>query len=139
MKYSGRCLCGRVSYEADADPLVNLQCQCRDCQKRSGGGHASYLMFPKGAVSLAGPIKYHETSADSGNISTCGFCSECGSQIVSFSTGFPDAIGIFAGSLDEPARFKPELVVYASRGLPWDKVDPALPTFPVMPPMEAAQ
>jgi hypothetical protein len=133
--YSGGCLCGQVHYETDADPMVGASCQCRDCQKRSGGGHSSFLVFPKAMVKLTGPVKYHGTTADSGNIATRGFCAECGSQVVGFTSGFPEMLGIMAGSLDNPSLFQPQMVAFASRGNPWDLVDPALPKFPGMPPM----
>ena len=78
-KYSGGCLCGQVHYEIEADPVVGLQCQCRDCQKRGGGGHASFIIFPETMVKLEGPIKSHNKEADSGNMVERGFCTECGS------------------------------------------------------------
>jgi hypothetical protein len=42
---------------------------------------------------------------------------------------------ISAGSLDDPSVFRPGFVVYTSRGHAWDRVDPALPSFPKIPPM----
>src|SRR4051794_1110903 len=134
-KYSGGCLCGQIRYETDADPIVSIQCQCRNCQKRSGGGHSSFIGFPKPAVKVTGPVKYHSVKADSGNMSSLGFCPECGSLVVSGSSGFPDMLGVMVGSLDDPGAFAPQMVVYTSRGHEWDQVDPALPKFPAMPPM----
>jgi hypothetical protein len=134
-KCSGGCLCGQVHYEIEADPVVGLQCQCRDCQKRGGGGHASYVVFPKAAVTLTGSIKYHSNKADSGNMATRGFCAECGAPVLNMSSGVPEMIGILVGSLDNPAQFSPQLVAYASRALPWDRIDAALPKFPGMPTM----
>ena len=134
-KYSGGCLCGEVRYETNAEPIVGLQCQCRDCQKRSGGGHASFLAFPKAMVTLKGPVKYHSNTADSGNLATRGFCAECGSPVVGLSSGMPEMIAVMAGSLDDPCSFAPQMVAYAARANPWDMIDPALPKFPAMPPM----
>jgi hypothetical protein len=134
-KYSGGCLCGQVHYEIDADPIVGLQCQCGNCRKRSGGGHTSFAVFPKASVTMTGPVKYHGVKADSGNMSTRGFCPECGSPIAGLSTGVPDLIGIMVGSLDDPAQFAPQVVAYAAEALPWDRIDPNLPKFPAMPPL----
>ena len=44
--YSGGCACGAIRFETDGAPLFQNHCQCRDCQKRSGTGHGSYLTFP---------------------------------------------------------------------------------------------
>ena len=43
--YTGGCACGAIRYEISAEPLVMSDCQCRDCQRKSGTGHGSYLTF----------------------------------------------------------------------------------------------
>jgi hypothetical protein len=69
------------------------------------------------------------------NMNRRGFCPTCGSPVVGASSGMPDMRTIPAGSLDDPSTFKPQFVVYTSRGNAWDLVDPALRSFPKMPPM----
>src|SRR5271169_7134651 len=32
-KLSGGCACGAIRYECDADPVIMMNCHCRDCQK----------------------------------------------------------------------------------------------------------
>ena len=114
------------------------QCQCLDCQHETGGGHASFMAFPADAVKLTGTPRYYEAKADSGNLVRRGFCPTCGSSVVGRSSGMPEMTTIPAGSLDDPGIFRPEFVVYTSRGHAWDRVDPALPSFPKMPPMPSA-
>ena len=46
----------------------------------------------------------------------------------------PDLIGVYVGRLDDPSGFKPQLVMFASRGNDWDHLDPALPKVPYMRP-----
>ncbi|MDB5516133.1 MAG: aldehyde-activating protein [Tardiphaga sp.] len=41
--YTGGCACGAIRYEIPTEPLVMNHCQCRDCQRKSGTGHGSYL------------------------------------------------------------------------------------------------
>jgi hypothetical protein len=55
--------------------------------------------------------------------------------VIGRTSGMPHMTTISAGSLDDPSVFKPAFVVYTSRGHAWDLVDPALPSFPKMPPM----
>ncbi len=57
--YSGSCACGAVRYQATADPLMAVLCQCRDCQRASGAGHAAGITFPKAAVELTGEVTFH--------------------------------------------------------------------------------
>jgi hypothetical protein len=136
--YRGGCRCGAIRYEIAAEPMFAGQCQCLDCQHETGGGHASFMAFPADAVKLTGTPRFYELKADSGNQVQRGFCPTCGSPVVGRSSGMPDMTTITAGSLDDPGVFRPEFVVYTSRGHAWDRVDPALPSFPKMPPMPSA-
>ncbi len=36
MKLSGKCLCGRLTYSADAEPALVCVCHCKDCQRQAG-------------------------------------------------------------------------------------------------------
>jgi hypothetical protein len=133
--YRGGCRCGAIRYEIAAEPLFGGQCQCRDCQHETGGGHSSFMAFPADAVKLTGTPRFYEVTADSGNRVGRGFCPTCGSSVASLSSGMPEMTAVPAGSLDDPSVFKPGFVVYTSRGHAWDLVDPALPSFPQMPPI----
>jgi hypothetical protein len=135
----GGCRCGAIRYEIAAEPAFAVQCQCLDCQHQSGGGHASFVGFPDDAVRLTGTLRFYESKADSGNTVRRGFCPTCGSPVVALSSGMPDMTTVTAGSLDDPSPFKPQLVVYTSRGHAWDRIDPALPSYPVMPPRPGAE
>lgn len=136
--YRGGCHCGAIRYEIAAEPMFGGQCQCRDCQHESGGGHASFMAFPAAAVRLTGSPRFHEITADSGNRVQRGFCPTCGSPVIARSSGMPDMTTITAGSLDDPSVFKPAFVVYTSRGHAWDHIDPGLQSFPAMPPARPA-
>ena len=43
--YTGGCACGAIRYQISGEPLFQNDCQCRDCQRKSGTGHGSYLTF----------------------------------------------------------------------------------------------
>jgi hypothetical protein len=134
--YRGGCLCGAVRYQIDAEPALAGYCQCRDCQRETGGGHTCFVGFPVPSVAVTGTLRFHEVIADSGRGIRRGFCPTCGSPVL----GAPDeAFGLLmirAGSLDDPAIFRPQLVCYASRAQPWDVLDPALPRYAELPPDE---
>ena len=44
------CACGAIRFEIAGEPLFQNDCQCRDCQRKSGTGHGSYLTFPREGV-----------------------------------------------------------------------------------------
>ena len=66
MAYAGACACGAVRYEIAAEPIRGFQCQCRDCQRDTGSGHASVMVFPRAAMSVTGPVTEDLRTADSG-------------------------------------------------------------------------
>ena len=61
--FSGGCACGVIRYECSAEPLISVNCHCRDCQWASGGAFASALIVPKTAFTLTkGAPKYHRVT-----------------------------------------------------------------------------
>ncbi len=132
--YSGGCACAAIRYEISGEPLVMVDCQCRDCQRKSGTGHGSYLAFARANVKLTGDAKHWDLVGDSGNVKTRAFCPQCGSPVYMTFAANPGVFTVHAASLDDPARYKPQFVTYRVRGYAWDHVDPALPGFDRMPP-----
>ncbi|TIP28734.1 MAG: GFA family protein [Mesorhizobium sp.] len=133
--YTGGCACGAVRYEAKAAPIFENHCQCRDCQKRSGTGHGSYLTFPSRAdVTITGTTTDWRVAADNGNVKIHSFCPVCGTPTHLTYAAMPDVITVHAASLDDPGRFNPTVVTYGIRALPWDKMETGLTTFEKMPP-----
>lgn len=124
---TGRCACGAIHYSIIAEPGFAFHCQCRQCQRASGTGHASLFVVPKDAVALEGELKFFAQTADDGATISRGFCPDCGSPLLGKSTGFPDVLIVTAASLDDPTRFTPQKVVFSASAQPWDHVDPALP------------
>ena len=132
--YRGGCACGAVRYEIPGAPIFMNDCQCRDCQYRSGTGHGSYLSFAdRAGVTLTGTATQWDVAADNGNVKSHAFCPTCGSPVYLTFSMMPDVFTVHAASLDEPARYKPQAVTYAMRGHAWDHRDPALQTFAKMP------
>jgi hypothetical protein len=134
MPYAGGCSCGVVRYEIAAEPIRGFQCQCRDCQRDTGSGHASVMVFPRNAMRITGPVSEFQRPTDSGGEKSKGFCGSCGSPLYNKPKSKPDMIGIYVGTLDDPHVFKPQEVIFASRGQGWDHLDPALPKRPHMRP-----
>lgn len=135
-KIKGGCMCGQVHYEIAAEPVMAGHCHCTDCQKNSGSGHTEHVMFPKAAVKVTGKVSEYKSKADSGNTKIHAFCPTCGSPVYATSSGFPDMMTVRAGSLENPEIFKPQMAVYAIRRRPWDHMDPKVPSFDRMPPMQ---
>jgi hypothetical protein len=132
--FTGGCACGAVRYEIAAEPVFQLHCHCRHCQQKSGTGHGSYLAFPsRDSVTLTGEAAHWDVAGDSGNVKTRSFCPTCGSPVYLTSANMPDHFSIHAASLDDPARFKPQMALFAVSAPDWDPVDPTLTRFERMP------
>lgn len=131
---AGGCACGAIRYETAGGPVFQNHCQCRDCQKRSGTGHGSYLTFPhRTAVVVTGAAREWPVTADSGTVKRHAFCPTCGTPVFLTFDAMPDLIAVHAASLDNPALFNPTAVTYGVRGQDWDRVDPSLQLFQRMP------
>ncbi len=132
--FTGGCACGALRYETADEPMVMNDCQCGDCQRTSSTGHGSYLTFPRrAAVTLKGEATRWDMVGDSGNVKTRAFCPACGSPVYLTFAAMPDLFTVHAASLDEPGRYKPQMVTYRVRGEAWDRIDPGLPAFDRMP------
>jgi hypothetical protein len=124
---TGGCACGAIRYACAAEPLAMHHCHCRDCQRASGTGHGSNLMVPKAATTITGDARFYEVETASGRTAARGFCPNCGAPVYTLNSGMPDLLFLTAGSLDEPARFRPQRVYFTASAPPWDTSDPTLP------------
>lgn len=84
-------------------------------------------------MKLEGDATHWDMVGDSGNVKTKGFCPACGSPVYLTFAAMPDLFTVHAASLDDPVRFSPQVVTYASRGHAWDCIAPHLPRFTKMP------
>jgi len=132
--YTGGCACGAIRFEIAGESLGQNHCQCRDCQRISGTGHGSYLGFSRAGMKLSGQPSHWDMTGDSGAVKTRAFCPACGVPLYICFSATPDFLALHTASLDDPSRFRPQMVSYAVRGHDWDFLDPSLPTFERMPP-----
>jgi hypothetical protein len=119
-KLSGGCACGAVRYETEADPVVMLNCHCRDCQQASGSAYAAIMVVPQSAVRVTGEPRYHKIVGNAGKAVERGFCPTCGSQVTAKLERMPDVLGLQAGSLDDPSRYKPAMDIFTGSAQSWD-------------------
>lgn len=132
--YTGGCACGEIRYEVEGEPIVMVDCQCRQCQRESGTGHTSNLTFHKARASIDGKPSAWDTAGDGGTRKRSAFCPTCGSPVYMTFPDMPDLLVIRAASLDEPERYQPQIVTWAAAAQAWDRIDPALTVFDKMPP-----
>jgi hypothetical protein len=130
--FTGGCMCGAIRYECTAEPIVMVNCHCRDCQRATGSAFAAGILVSRNAVTITGDAKYFDVVGDSGNIIGRGFCPNCGSRLFS-KPAIPELMGIMAGSLDDPSEFQPAVDIYTVSAQSWHYMNPDLPKFDRMP------
>jgi hypothetical protein len=85
-RVTGGCLCNSITYALTGPPIVRVLCHCTDCQKFSGSAFSSSLVFMENQISVSDPNShlkfYTNTKTDSGNPVLKGFCSNCGSSVL---------------------------------------------------------
>lgn len=124
---SGGCACGAIRYEIKTAPEFSMICQCRQCQRISGSGHAAQFAVDAKSTTIQGDVKFYKVTSDDGNTVSSGFCGNCGSPVLKRSSGYPQYITFHAATLDDPSSYEPQMVVYSQFKQPWDHVDPSLP------------
>jgi len=64
----GGCLCGKVRYSAEAEPVFVGVCHCRDCQRFTGSAFATVVALPASALKLTGMLKTFTKAGDTGKV-----------------------------------------------------------------------
>ena len=106
--YTGGCACGAIRYEVSGEPMAQNICQCRQCQRQTGTGHATFLAFSGADVSVQGKAGYWETVGENGTVKQAAFCPTCGSPVYFTLPALPDIFLLLAGNLDDPGRYRPQ-------------------------------
>lgn len=129
----GGCRCGAIRYRLGADPVAVRMCWCRDCQHWACGNASVNLIVRRDALRVDGTPSAYESLADSGHHMRRAFCGQCGSALFSESRENAEFLVVRVGSLDAPARFPPESVIWTESAPAWATIDPAMPAFPRQP------
>jgi hypothetical protein len=121
--HSGGCQCGAVRYALYAEPYGPHICHCRMCQKAFGSFFAALAVvdlhdfaWTRGAPSVFLSSAQVER----------GFCSACGTPLT-FRDLETERIDLSIGSLDAPARVRPERQIGVESRVPWFAELAALP------------
>lgn len=135
--FTGGCACGALRYTATAAPLTAVHCYCTACRRASGTGHSTHVVVPAARLTMTGSPATYERPADSGNLVALHFCGNCGSPLCNTGRANPQLVFLRASSLDDPDIVDPRAQVFTKDAAKWEPLDPALPSFPEMPPERA--
>jgi hypothetical protein len=119
MHIDGRCHCGKISYEAEADPAKAGICHCTDCQTLSGSPYVAFIQVPAAGFKLRGEPKVYVKTADSGNRRAQAFCPDCGSRLWAAAEKDTPVYNLRLGTVRQRAQLAPQMQVFCNSALPW--------------------
>jgi len=132
-KYTGKCLCGNVTYVADGQPIVVAQCHCEECRRLSGTGHTVCAMFISDAVTLGVTLSEFRYSSGKNSEVTKVFCANCGSPIYGKNTRIPGRLTLTLGTMDDASGLDVEVVIFEREKPHWDQIGQDVVSFATQP------
>lgn len=126
MTQRGSCLCGHVKYRIHGPLTDVLNCHCSMCRKLHASAfrtRAKVAIRDWEWVSGQNTVKFYESSPGEHK----GFCSECGSSILTRFDSNSDVIGFPLGTLDSDPGVKAERHVFVGSKASWYEITDTLP------------
>ncbi len=132
MAHTGGCLCGKVRYTLNAEPLLCVTCHCKNCQRQAGSALSIIIGVPEAAVEVTGEVTTYNDTGDSGASVRRQFCNTCGSPVFTRIDSPPGMMFIKAGTLDDTTGLKPAFHCYTKSKQAWVDLGD-LPAFETVP------
>jgi hypothetical protein len=128
----GGCTCRAVRFRLASRPLFVHCCHCTWCQRESGASFALNAMIESERVEiLSGTPELVATPSASGAGQRIARCPRCRVAVWSHYAGAGDAIRfVRVGTLDEPARWPPDIHIFTSTKQPWVILPAGTPAVP---------
>ena len=119
--FTGRCLCGAVTYSVDASPVWQGACYCANCQRQTATAFSVVVGVPSDALTVEGSTLASYKTESEGYESTTErrFCSSCGSPIFSTIESMPGLAFLKAGTIDDNAWIEPTVEIWTGSAQPW--------------------
>ena len=132
--HQGKCYCGALRFEMNAEPVMQAQCHCRECQYFSGGGANYFMVIPEAGFKYTSGTPKYFTRSDLEAPVTREFCSDCGTHIATCRPNLPMVI-LKVGTLEAPSNaYTPQLAIFANDKQAFHVVPEGIPCFQEMAP-----
>ena len=131
--FSGKCLCGKVTYTCNTEPKTIFNCHCEDCRRATGSVFGTNLFVPEDKVEIFGKVSSYSHTSDSGSTMTKRFCPNCGSLLFGKNSAKVNVLSIRAGTVDQLDLIKPVVNVFMDSKIPSTSIDQNLKQAPRMP------
>ncbi|MEJ2631448.1 MAG: GFA family protein [Acidihalobacter sp.] len=127
--YTGRCLCGQVSYAVDSFEPKVAHCHCSMCRKFHGAAFTTFASVRRECFRwVSGESLLKGYRAANGTVRK--FCSNCGSSMVFVpAAGDGGRVEIALGTLDSELDFAPDAHIFVGSKANWDALCDELPKY----------
>jgi hypothetical protein len=123
-RMTGRCLCGGVRYEGEAEPIFMRACHCKVCQRFTGSAFVTAIAVPRKSIIITGTLTtYTQLGGTSGLPLHRRFCPECGSPVVVHVESSTRMV-IMAVTLDDTAFIRPTANIFCDEAQSWVPMSP---------------
>lgn len=137
--YAGGCVCGRVRYRLNDEPLTLYACHCAYCQAQSGSAFGLSMPVLRKAleVTAGDPVRYEFVAPD-GRRRIGKRCGECPTQLWGEPERLPQVLILRPGTLDDRSWLEPVAHIWVSRAQSWFRIPEGVLVFPEQPADELA-
>ena len=106
--HQGGCLCQKIRYAVKTPPMRVTICHCRFCQRATGSAFLVEPIFGKADFEIISgqPKIYRHRSEGSGKMVDVHFCENCGTKLFLSFERFPNVVGVYGGTFDDPNWFE---------------------------------
>jgi hypothetical protein len=120
MLLHGTCHCGKITFQAEADPNTVILCHCTDCQVLTGSPYRASLQAHNNTLQLlTGHPKIYVKIAEDGSPRNQFFCPDCGTPLYVTGAGKTDPVNLRIGCLAERKQFRPNKQIWCRSALSW--------------------
>lgn len=127
MPLTGRCLCGVVRYELDAEIRALVNCHCRFCRRAHGAAFVTTTPVPSDTLRVVAgeeQIANHEGRF---------FCGRCATRLFNRADATPGTTALVVTSLDDEPVIAPSVHFNLESKAPWYEIRDDAPRFDAFP------
>ena len=123
----GKCLCGKIEFEAQEIPGMVFNCHCSRCRISHGADYATQAFAVRDSLRFIKGKEYLKEYESTGGIRT--FCSNCGSRLMNYAKDGGDYLSIAIACLDSTYQGKAVAHCFTGSKALWHNPSDDIPSF----------
>ena len=135
-KLTGKCLCESIEYEITGELGPIFNCPCSKCRRWHGADFRTRAYIKKEQFHWVKGEELLSTYYSSDTVSKT-FCSNCGSNLMSYYDNLPDVIGVPLGGISGDLGRLPEAHIFVGSKATWFEITDDIPQHEFWPGSEA--